>query len=252
MTAYLEPERTNRTPWFGFVALVLVAVLGAGMVGADAAGLGGVTSKTMANTRQLQAPQVPTVIAWDNFDAANNTNYSGRTTTGGGRTWNAVRGTWRVQGNQIDVTAGDVALVVDAGTPFAAAEATVLRGGATFDIGVVTNMNAAGTQFISAELISTNNGELQVWKYNGGWTLLANVTNLYSGPASGWPTSTTVRMSSATGGVMTVTIGGTIVSTFTLSAADRATFQNATHQNFGLYSYFDGVSRWDDFHVDTA
>ncbi|MEZ5230473.1 MAG: hypothetical protein R2710_28535 [Acidimicrobiales bacterium] len=252
MTAYQQPERTHRTPWFVFAAFALVVSLAAGVVSADAAGLGGITSRTLSASRQIKAAQAPTVIAWDNFNAPNNTNLNGRTTTGGGKTWIARRGTWTIQGNRADTNSGDVALVLDAGTPYAAVEATTFRGGTTFDIGVVTNMNSAGTQFLTAELLSTNSGELQVWKYDGGWTLLANVTNLYSGAATGWPASTTVRMSSSTGGVMTVTIGGAVVSTFTLSAADRTTFQNATHQFFGLYSYFDGVSVWDDVHVDSA
>ncbi len=253
MTAYLQPERTHRTPWFGVVAFALAVILGAGITAADASSLGGITSRTMSASRQLKAAQVPTVIAWENFDGPNNTNLSGRTTTGGNRTWSVMGGTWNLQNNTADApTAYNVAALINAGTSAAAAEATINRGGTTFDLGVVTNMNATGTQFLTAELLSTGSGEVQVWKYDNGWTLLAQVSNLYTGPASTWPTTTTIRMSSSATGVLTVSLGGTVISTVTLSAADRTLFQNSSHQRFGLFAYYDGVSTWDDFHLDSA
>ena len=248
----MQLDRPRRTPWFVFVAFALVALTGTGLVGADAASLGGIGSETLTASRHLGSLGAPTVVAWDNFDAGNGTNLDGRTTTGGGLTWDAVRGTWRIRGNQADVTSGDVALAVTATSPHRAVEATTYRGGTTFDIGLFVNMNAAGTQFISAELTNANNGELQIWRYNGGWTLLTSTSNLYSGPASGWPTSATIRMTSAPGGTLTVSIDGAVVATHALSAGDQATFQNASHQDFGLYSYYDGNSRWDDFHLDTV
>ncbi len=253
MLTTVQLDRTRRTPWFVFVAFALVALTGTGLVGADAASLGGIGSETLTASRHLGSSGAPTVVAWDNFDGRNNTNLDGQTTAGGGLTWNAVRGTWRIRGNQADANNNDVALAVAATSPYRAVEATTYRGGTTFDIGLFVNMNAGGTQFISAELTNANNGELQIWRYsNGGWTLLTSTSNLYSGPASGWPTSATMRMTSAPGGALTVTIDGAVVATYTLSAGDQATYQNASHQNFGLYSYYDGDSRWDDFHLDSA
>ncbi len=242
--------RFRRTLRFAIVACsaLLFAIFGA--VFADASSLGGVSSANLTAVKQISSSGAPTVTAWENFTGANGTNINGTTTDGGSKTWVAVRGTWRIRGNQADVNNGDVALVVNAGTPHQAVEATVFRGGTTFDVGVVFNMNASGTDFITTELTSNSSGQLEMWRYNGSWTLLATASNLYSGPASGWPTSANLRASSV-GGNIAVYLDGALQISHTLSAADQTTFVNANHQYFGLYSYFDGASRWDDFHIDS-
>ncbi len=221
-----------------------------GGVVAQAAGLGGVTSARLTASTQATSTGAPTVVAWEDFTGTNGTNLNGTATNGGGPSWNAIRGTWQILGNQADASNGDVALVVDGGSPDRAVEATVWRGGTTFDIGVVANMNAAGTQFITVELTSAANGRLEMWRFNGGWTLLASVAGLYTGPAAGWPASAVIRFESQPGGVMNVLLDGVPRLSHTLTVGDQAVFKNGAHQLFGLYSYFDGVSRWDDFHVD--
>ena len=244
-------DQMHRTPWFAFVAFAMVALATGGLINADAASLGGLTSRTLAAKRQLAPAGAPTVVAWENFDGSNGTRMDGRTTTGGGLTWTALRGNWRIRANAAGVNSGDVALALTAPTPFHSIEATTVRRRTTFDVGVFANMNASGDEFITAELTDANNGELQVWRYRSGWTLLTAASNLYSGPASGWPTSAQVRLSSATGGVLTASLDGIAVATFTLSPADQAVFQTSSHRRFGLYSYNDGQSRWDDAHLDS-
>ncbi len=242
-------SRTRRTVRFAIGACAAMLLAVPGTTFAEAASLGGVKSANLTAVRQNTTSGAPIVTAWENFNGTNGTNINGTTTDGGSKTWLAVRGTWRIFGNQADADNGDVALVVDASTPHQAVEATVSRGGTTFDIGVVFNMNSTGTEFITTELTSNSNGRLEMWRYNGGWTLLASAANLYTGPASGWPTSANLRVS-AVGGNVTVYLDGTQQISHTLSGADQTTFKNANHQYFGLYSYFDGNSRWDDFHID--
>ncbi len=241
---------SRRAPGLVVVAFGLLAVVTGGSVVAHAAGLGGVTSARLTASTQATSTGAPTVVAWEDFTGTDGTNLNGTPTNGGTPIWTAIRGTWRIIGNQADASTGDVALVVDAGSPDRSVEATVRRGGTTFDIGVVANMNAAGTEFITVELTSAANGRLEMWRYNGGWTLLASVAGLYSGPATGWPASAVLRFESQPGGVMNVLLDGVPRLSHTLSAADQTVFKNTAHQRFGLYSYFDGVSRWDDFHVD--
>ena len=59
-----------------------------------------------------------------------------------------------------------------------------------------------------------------------------------------------MRLESTATGQLRVFLDGTLRVTHTLSAGDQTIYKNAAHQLFGLYAYFDGNSRWDDFHLD--
>lgn len=235
---------------FVISAGAVVAMFASGAMIADAATLGGVNSAVLSAFSATGSSGAPSVTAWEDFERSNRTRLDGQITDGGGLTWVAVRGNWRIRQNRANATRGDVALVVDAGTPDQSAEATLFRGGTTFDFGLVANMNADGSEFIAAELSSASNGQVELWRFDGAWTLLVAVGNLYTGAASGWPTSTTMRLESTSGGQMRVSLDGSLLIDHTLGPADQSRFKNADHQWFGLHSYYDGASQWDDFHID--
>lgn len=124
------------------------------------------------------------------------------------------------------------------GSPNGSGEVTLNRNGATtFDAGLTINRNAADTQFVTAEWTSTSNGSLELWSFNGGWTALASVTNLYPGGIATAPASITLKLTSSSANVVTAFINGVSAVSTTLSAANITVFKNATHQPAGPYQW---------------
>jgi hypothetical protein len=197
----------------------------------------------------------PAVVAWENFTGANNTDLNGTVTDGGGKTWsvNPTGGTWSIRTNAARASTANSALVIDGGGPNRTVVATLLRSGSTnFDVGLTINGNAAGTQFLTAEWTSAANGTLLLQKYNGAFTTLASVNNLYPGGIGTAPASIVLSLSSLGSNVVTASVNGVGVLSTTLSAADVATYKNATHQLLGLYRGTTGNAAplWDDLHED--
>jgi len=128
--------------------------------------------------------------------------------------------------------------------------ATVARGGTTWDGGIILNSNGSN-QYLTAEWTSASNGSLELWKYNGGWTQLGGVTNLYTSPSAA-PASIELRAAVLTTGVLEARINGVVTASVTLSAADQTLFVNAAHQRIGVLTYQSTSPRFNDFHVDTV
>jgi hypothetical protein len=251
----MRPSRIRRTGQrLVVVSGVIALTLAVGTSAASARGLGPLTGQLSA-FKMATSTGAPTVVAWENFTGANNATLSGTVTDGGGKTWsvNPAGGNWRIQTNMARPPNANSALLIDGGGPNRTAVATVLRNGSTnFDVGLTINRNAAGTQFLTAEWSSAANGTLMLQKYNGAFTTLAQVTNLYPGGIATAPASIVLSLSSTSGNVLTASINGIPVVSTTLTAGDVTIYKNATHQLVGLYKGTTGnaTPRWDDFHVD--
>lgn len=221
---------------------------------AAAAGAGGVTASALSAFNFAASTGAPTVVAWENFNGVNGTNLNGSVTDGGAKTWavNPGGGSWTIQSNAARSTTANSSLVIDAGSANGSAVATIVRNGATtFDLGLTINRNAAGTQFLTVEWTNASNGSLQLWSFNGGWTALASVTNLYPGGIATAPASIVLTLTSSSANVLTGFINGVSVVSHTLSAANITTFKNATHQLVGPYQWSSNGIGWDNFHLDS-
>ena len=239
-----------RRPRLAFAVLAGVLPLLWQAAGASAASLGGIVPLALSAAKVTAASGAPAVVAWENFDGANGANLNGTTLDGGGLTWAAPRCTWTIQTNQARSTSGDCPLVVNPAIWNYSAEVVVARNGASaFDAGCFFNSNAAATQFMSVEYTSGSNGSVELWSFNGGWTFLGSVTNLYSGGIGTAPATVTLRVQTTATQVI-ISLNGVAVLTYTLNAAQIATYKNATHTRAGLYTYFDAVSTFNDFHLD--
>jgi len=253
-------RRVARTRFLRLAAaLATIAVVGASAVsGASAASLGGLTTRALTAATMASVTGAPVVLAWENFNAANGTNINGTVTDGGGDTWVVPRCTWRVQSNQADSTVGDCPLISDPGVFNYSAEVTVSRNGSTtWDAGLIVNSNLAATQFLTAEYTAASNGSLELWAFNGGWTNIGLVTNLYPGGVGTAPASIVLRFEvpapvfPATTSVLRGYINGNPVVSATLTGPEQTVFKNATHRHAGVFTYFDGTSTFDNYHVET-
>jgi hypothetical protein len=231
------------------VIAVMAAALAA-LTNASAASLGGLTPAGLTALSVAQGSGAPTVLAWENFTATNNSLIPGTKTDGGALTWVAPRCTWTVKSNQAASTSNDCPLMVNASAFTRGIVATVVRGTSAWDSGLVLNSNSVATQFLTVEWGSASSGSIQLRLYNGGWTTLTQVTNLYTSTASA-PASIELRAVSSTGGLITVSVNGATVLSHTLSAAQQTVLYNSSHTYFGCYAYFDSTSRFDAVHLDT-
>jgi len=248
--------RRGRTPIrsIGAAACLLVASV-AGLGAASATSLGGVTAARLTARTVAGASGAPTVRVWENFTGTAGSNLVGTTTEGGTagtRTWavNPTGGTWAVSSDRATSTTVDTSLVVNAGAFAVTSVVTVYRNGTTFDGGLTINRNAGGTQFLACEWTSNGTGQVEIWKYDGQWVLMAQATNLYPGGPTTAPASVVLGCGSGATGV-TATLDGVVVTTAAFTAAERSRFQRAANQLTGPYQYLATGMTFDDFHVDS-
>lgn len=234
------------------LAILVLLVLVMTYRPADAASLGGLVPQNLTAVTTPAATGASTVIAWENFNGANGTNLNGTVTDGGTKTWavNPAGGSWTIQSNRARSTRANSSLVVNAGVFTHSVEATLLRNGATtFDAGLTINRNASGNRFLTVEWTSTSNGSLELWRFNGSWTQVGGVTNLYPGGIATAPASIVLRLtSSAT--ALSASINGVVVASYTFTAADITNFKVATQQLAGPYQWTSNGIGFEDLHVD--
>ena len=229
----------------------VVGLVPAGPAGAASAG--GVTGAVLTAFNFASSAGVPSVVAWENFNGVDGTNLNATTTDGGAKTWavNPAGGSWTLLTNAARSTSANSSLVIDGGSANGSGVVTLNRNGAAvFDAGLTINRNAAGTQFITAEWTSNSSGSMGLWSFNGGWTSLGSVTNLYPGGIGTAPASITLTLTSSSANVITAFINGVSAVSVTLSAANITTFKNATHQLVGPYQWTSNGIGWDNFHFD--
>jgi hypothetical protein len=219
---------------------ISVAVIVALAVGVSAASLNGVAAAKLGAWNVPGTTSAPTVLAWANFNGTTGTNLNGQALNGGG-TWTADIGTWTIQGNAAAAASTALAnLVTSAGTNSASVLSTMTFG-ATARAGVLALDNSANAVY--ALYSKTAGGTVQLYKYNGGATLLATVTGV------GTPTSAVMKLD-ATTSTLKVSWNGTVVLSYTLSAAEITVFKTGTNLRYGIIADSDSLTRFDDFHVD--
>lgn len=218
---------------------------------ASAATVGGVVSVELSAFSQPSTTGAPTVLSWENFDGPNGTNISGTSPDWGPGTWRSIGGVWRIQGNQADsnsVSLGSIN-VHNPGLLDAATEVTLDRFGSTsFDAGILFNDNDYSVLVLRYR--SVGNGTLALYGWNGGYALLASVSNLYPGGVATAPATVTMRVR-ASGATVEAFLDGVLLFTYTLTAAEQSVYKATGHDGYGLWTEFDTTTKFDNFHVDT-
>jgi hypothetical protein len=218
-------------------------LLTSGLLVAHAASIG-LASRKLAAYTVSGAPTVPTVYAWTNFTAANNTDLNGLALPSG-QNWTVHIGTWRINANQAATTASTALsnASVSVGTTSAAVQAN-LTFGATARRAGLTFLDD-GTNGMYVVVSNQNGGQIQMYKYQGGATLLATATGI------GTPASATLRVEAFTN-TINVYFGGTLVLTYTLTPAEATLFKGAAHVRFGIIADSDTNTTFDDYRVESA
>ena len=223
------------------LAAILIAVFVALSVGVSAATLNGVAAAKIGAWNIPGTTGAPNVLAWANFNGTTGTNLNGQALNGGG-TWSADIGTWTIQTNTAAASNTALAnLVTSAGTNSASVFVT-LTIGASARAGVLALDNTANAVY--ALYSKGAGGTVQLYKYNGGPTLLATVTGI------GTPASAIMKLD-ATTSTLKVSWNGAVVLSYTLTAAENAVFKTGTNLRYGIIADNDAVTRFDDFHVDS-
>ena len=218
---------------------------------ASAATVGGVVSDELASFTFSSAAGAPTVLTWENFDGPNGTNISGTNPDWGPGVWRSLGGTWRIQGNQADSTSSSLGSinVHTPGLVDAAVEITLDRfGSTTFDAGLLFNDNDYSVLILRYQ--SAANGTLALYNWNGGYTLMSSISNLYPGGIATAPATVTLRARS-NGAQVDSFIDGVLAFSYTLSPAEQTIYKSPTHDGYGMWAEFDTTTKFDDFHIDT-
>ena len=221
------------------VAATMFATVTCGSV-AGAANLGPQTNKTLGAWVIPGGTGAPNVVTWANFTGVTGTNLSGKALNGPGN-WIVGGGTWTIQTNTARSTrVARARMTVNAGTQNAAALAT-LTFGASPDAGLVALDN--GTVYVYAIYSTAAGGKITLYKYSGGAVVLGTVTGV------GRPASALMKLDASTT-TLKVSFAGTLVLSYTLTAAEIAVFKTPANNRFGLIADNDNATRFDDFHVD--
>lgn len=219
---------------------ICLAATAAGLVGASAASLNGATPAKLSAWNYPATNVAPTVLTWDDFNGANNTNLDGTTLDGGG-TWSADIGTWRIQSNSARASNTALAnLVTHVGTQNASVIVTLVTGG-TSNAGLLANDN--GTNALFVLYTKASGGTLTLYKYAGSSISLGSVTGVGSAASS------TLKVDSTTTTIK-VSWNGTQVLSYTLTPAEAVTYHSAGNNGFGVIANGDSATRFDNFHVD--
>jgi hypothetical protein len=232
----------HRRPLSVPIAVTLSVILASSLLVAHAASIG-LAAKRLGSFAIANAPTAPTVYAWTAFTAANNTDLNGLALPSG-QTWTVHIGTWRINTNQAATTVSTALsnASVAVGTVNAAVQITMIFGATARRAGVTFLDD--GTNGMYVVYSNQNGGQLQMYKYQGGATLLATTTNV------GTPASATLRVETFTN-TINVYFAGTLVMTYTLTAAEATLFKAAAHDRFGIIADSDTNTKFDDYRVES-
>jgi hypothetical protein len=202
------------------------------------------TSKTLFASKST-ADALPSTLVQDAFTASNGTLLASRSATTG-QPWNVVSATLSIDSNRLrcsTCSSSYGAALVDGDLPVvnASVNLRLANSGTAGAAGIVLNATSTGS---SAFVAWWDAGTVRLQKYSGG--TFSTVASAAGGALS--RTSDAALSVTATGTRYTVTFKGSTVITYTLSAADIATFGANTY--FGVA--FEGdpdVLRIDDFTV---
>ena len=231
--------RANRLLGIVVATTLAITVIPGSVAGA--ANLGPQGGATLGAWKIIGGTGAPTVATWANFTGANGTSLSGYALNGGGA-WSVAAGTWTIRTNQADATrTARAKMTANAGTQNASVLVTLnLTGAANAGVAALDN----GAVAIYALYSKSTGGTVTLYKYNGGPVVLTTATGV------GTFTSTIMKLDALTNTIK-VSLGGTQVLSYTLTAAEVITFKAAANNRFGLMADSDNVTRFDDFHIDT-
>lgn len=231
----------NRTRTLG--TLVAIVVVG-GLTAASAASLGVSASSLTAYTDRAVIA-APPIITCDNFAKPS---IRGNLVDGrpvqlppqcGNQSWVTNTGTWRLTGGRANATGAHATVTLNAGRTDVSAEGTFINANSANRVGGITIAHSGGTspRYLAAVLAGPNGVQLRI---SDGTT----VTTIATGTAT-YGATTRLRVT-LTGGVVTISLAGTVLLTHTLTAAQAALIAGNTRA--GLYDN-QGSVRFDDFLV---
>ena len=227
-----------------FTSLIGITAAFAGV--ASAASVGSLTTATLASFQGSGASGAKTIYASDNFTGTFGASLSGRTPVIGAGTWVIGAGTWTINAsNQASISGVPLGrAVVASGHADAKETATVMdsgQGGRTS--GLVFRSDATASSYLSTYTQTGGGGRIFLAKRTGGaTTTLTSATGVtFSNPAT--------YIVTANGGTITISYNGTQFISYTLSAADQATFNSLG--SWGLLDDNAATVSFDDFRVES-
>ena len=212
---------------------------------ANAATLGGITTRTLGAFSVSGGSSAPTVAGCDDFTGTNGVSLNSRAATVAApcanRTWTVHVGAWTIQSNRAAANATAAAVAtqnVTASGASARVELTSLNTGSRSG-GVVVSHNGT-TTYLAAVAIDGSPDRTELRLVNAGVpTVLASANTPLA-------TTNTIRLSRA-GAAVTVELDSSTVLSYTLSAANQTTLGTGTRP--GIYSGNTNV-RFDNFLTD--
>ncbi|MGZ6986997.1 MAG: hypothetical protein ACXVKP_19020 [Ilumatobacteraceae bacterium] len=211
---------------------------------AEAASLGTITAKSLVVVGNSSTVSTPTILGCDNFTGTTGATMAARAATVAApcsnRVWTAHVGTWTIQTNQAASTATVDAVATENTATTNSTARVVLSslntGGRSG--GLVLSHNGT-SNYLAAVMIDATPDRIELRLYNAGAATLLTTLN----PT--FATTNTLEMSRSSA-LITVTLNGTSVGSYSLSSAQLTALGAGSRA--GLYGGNASV-RFDDFAV---
>jgi hypothetical protein len=231
-----------------FLVLGLLPIVNGQSLFAYAATLGTLVSEPLGGFGVATPSGSPVVLQWDSF-AANPANINGSFAPSGGQ-WQGS-GNWSASTGQARATSNNATswMVLNAGVLDATAEARLSNLAVGAHIGIDVNDDTGDNLYVLYNRTGNAAGQhtVRFWKYAGGNIAVSGAVVVPGVP----PAALTLRVQSI-GSTLRVSVDGTLVTTFTMGAAEIA-IKNTGGDNtrFGFWARNDINTRLDDFHIDS-
>ncbi len=227
-------------------ALVAIVVVG-GFTVASAASLG-ISTRTLMGFNDRAVVAAPPIITCDNFAKPSikgnliDTRPVQLPAQCGTQIWAANSGTWKLTAGRANASGANATITVNAGRTDVSAEATFSNANSAGRVGGIAIAHSGGAtpRYLAAVLAGPNGVQLRL---STGTT----VTTIATGTAT-YGSTTRLRVT-LLAGVVTVSLAGAVVLSYTLTAAQLATIAGNTR--VGLYDD-QGSVRFDDVLVTNA
>lgn len=236
-------RRTRQRTLWALCALVV----GGGLSAASAAGLG-LSSDTLTSFSDHAVVAAPPIIACDGFalPSTNNTLMAGRPVQRpaqcGSQAWVLNTGAWKLKNGQARASGNHATITLAVGRTDVSAEATLNRADRAGRAGGLAIAHSGGTSPTYLAAVLAGPGSVQLRLSDG-----STVATIASGVAAIGPTARLRVTLSA--GVVTISLAGVVVLSYTLTAAQSAIIAGNTRA--GLYDH-QGSLRFDDIVVTNA
>ena len=223
-----------------------IVVVG-GLTAASAARLG-VSASSLTSFTDRAVIAAPPVIACDNFARPS---IKGNIIDGrpvqlppqcGNQTWVKNTGTWKLTGGKANAAGAHATITLNAGRTDVSAEGSFINANTSNRVGGITIAHSGGTtpRYLAAVLAGPTGVQRRISSGSA-------VTTIAIGTAS-YGSTTRLRVT-LSGGVVTISLAGTVLLTHTLTVAQAALIAGNTRA--GLYDN-QGSVRFDDFLVTNA